>query len=103
MNNTVKANTGNLVLPAGTTTGSGSVTTTITRTSGFTGVSGTGTAGNLSNKDIANAVYGHIRAVRALGKTTVDSHEIARALNLSPAQVAQALKELADKGVKIVG
>jgi hypothetical protein len=95
MNNTVKADTGHFVLfPSVTTTSSDSVTTTIARTSGFTGVSGTGTAGNLSNKNIANAVYGHIRAVRALGKTTVDSHEIARALNLSPAQVAQALTQL---------
>lgn len=101
MNHTLKADTGHFVLSPSATTTSDSVTTAITRASGT--VTSLPSGGALSNKDIENAVYGHIRAIRALKRTTVDSHEIARALGLPPAAVAQAMQSLANKGVKIVG
>jgi hypothetical protein len=52
---------------------------------------------------VENAVYGHIRAMRALGRTRVDSLEISQALKLAHHLVEQALHNLTRKGVKIVG
>jgi hypothetical protein len=49
---------------------------------------------------IANAIYGHIRAVRALGRTEISVAEIARALSLSEADIARALPLLRSKGIK---
>ena len=49
---------------------------------------------NITAGNIENAVYGHVRAIRALGRTVVDSHQIARVLDLPPAAVTQALRRL---------
>ena len=104
MNNTVKADTGHFVLfPSVTTTSSDSVTTTITRTSGFTGVAGTGGAGSLSNKNVESAVYAHIQAIRALGRTTINTVEISNALGLPQAIVDGTLDSLKKKGVRVAG
>jgi hypothetical protein len=53
-------------------------------------------------RDIERAVYGHIRALRALGRTRIDTAEIAQALDLPLKAVEQTLGNLAQKGVKIV-
>jgi hypothetical protein len=36
----------------------------------------------VKEKKIEDAVFGYIRAVRALGRTTINTHEVARALDL---------------------
>jgi hypothetical protein len=99
----------NVIVSNPTAAGSSIINTDAASTTGmniYTPADGRGRSRNVlshSQKNIESAVYGHIRAVRALGRTTVDSHGIARALGLSPAAVTQALQNLADKGVKIVG
>jgi len=50
--------------------------------------------------DIEKAIYAHIRAVRALGKKTINTAEIAEALTLSLDEVHSALVSLRNKGVK---
>ena len=52
---------------------------------------------------VQSAVYSHIRALRALGKTSVNTAEIAEALNISQKAVIRAVRELSDKGVKVAG
>jgi hypothetical protein len=49
---------------------------------------------------IADAIYGHVQAVRALGRNEISVSEVARALGLSDADVMQALPLLRTKGVK---
>ena len=51
--------------------------------------------------DIERAVYGHIRALRALGRTTVNTVEVARSLGITASDVEAALIALKSKGVKI--
>lgn len=51
---------------------------------------------------IERAVYAHIRAIRTLGRTSVNTAEIAKALSLSISQVERAVAGLKDKGVKVV-
>ena len=53
------------------------------------------------SKAIENAVYGHIRAIRALGRTQVTVSEIAAALSIPQTAVVQALGALRAKGVKL--
>jgi hypothetical protein len=50
-----------------------------------------------------NAVYSHIQAVRALGRTEITASEIANALSVPVLDVIDALKALRDKGVRIAG
>jgi Mn-dependent DtxR family transcriptional regulator len=52
-------------------------------------------------KNIENAVYAHIQAMRALGKTRVNTVDIAKALNLSLSEVEKTISALRHKGVKI--
>jgi hypothetical protein len=52
-------------------------------------------------KQIENAVYAHIKAVRALGRTEVNTAEICKALRLPLKEVEQAASRLASKGVKV--
>jgi hypothetical protein len=52
------------------------------------------------DRSVENAVYGHIRAVRALGRTEIFPSEIASSLGLSVQAVMQALTALQNKGVK---
>ena len=49
---------------------------------------------------IADAIYGHVRAVRALGRNEISVAEVARALGLAEAEVLRALPFLRTKGVK---
>jgi hypothetical protein len=53
-----------------------------------------------SERAIDSAVLAHLRARRALGHTTVNSGDVARALGLSPGEVLRSLGRLAPKGVK---
>jgi hypothetical protein len=54
-------------------------------------------------KKIEAAVHSHVRALRALGKTQVNTSEIARALRLPVSIVNSVLPELNEKGIKRVG
>jgi len=58
------------------------------------------TSRTASVKRIENAVYGHIRAVRTLGRTEMLPSEIAVALGIPTADVLKALTSLQSKGVK---
>jgi hypothetical protein len=53
-------------------------------------------------KRVDNAVYAHIRAVRALGKTEVNTAEISKALGIPLREVEEAASRLTAKGVKVV-
>jgi hypothetical protein len=48
------------------------------------------------------AIYSHIRAMRALGRTRIDTREIAKALGLSTVQVVSAIGSLKRKGVRVI-
>lgn len=52
--------------------------------------------------DRDKAVYWTLRAMRSVGKTAVNTVEIADALDLSVAEVEAAIVRLQDKGVKVV-
>ena len=54
------------------------------------------------DKNIINAVYSHIRAIRALGHTRVNSADISDALGILQKDVDKAIRELTDKGVKVI-
>ena len=54
-----------------------------------------------STKDVEAAVYAHIRAVRALGRTVINSAEISNALAVPVAEVEKALVRLKAKGIRI--
>jgi len=86
---------GTITTSTSTSTTSGTVTTMITGA----GIAPT----SRTTKNVENAVYSHIRAVRALGRTTINSVEIAEALNLPLSEVQRALENLGNKGVKIAG
>lgn len=50
-------------------------------------------------RNIQNAIYGHIRALRSLGRTSINTLEIAQALSLPLREVHSALVSLKKKGV----
>lgn len=54
-----------------------------------------------SVRDIQVAVYSHIQAVRALGRTNINTEEIAKALSLPVGSVNVAIAKLKDKGVRV--
>jgi hypothetical protein len=54
-------------------------------------------------KEVINAVYSHIRAVRALGRGSINTNEIAKALSLPSKDVERAVSTLGRKGVKVLG
>lgn len=54
----------------------------------------------VKDKKIENAVFGYIQAVRALGRTTINTTEVSRALNLRLADVERTLSALRKRGVK---
>lgn len=56
-----------------------------------------------ARKEAEAAVYSHLRAIRALGRTQINSLDVARALGLPVADVEEAIRNLSDKGVKVVG
>jgi hypothetical protein len=55
------------------------------------------------NKNIEAAVYGYIQALRALGKTQINTAEIARALGIPISIVASVLPKLGEKGIRRAG
>ena len=54
-----------------------------------------------SAERLQSAVYAYIRAIRALGRTQINTLEIAAALSLSLAEVNRAISSLGKKGVKV--
>ena len=54
----------------------------------------------INNTQIVDAVYGHLRAIRALGRTKASISEIAKSLNLPYNQVESALADLHQRGVR---
>jgi hypothetical protein len=56
---------------------------------------------NYTEKNIESAVYSHIQAMRALGRTKINTVEISRALGLSLAAVDNTLQSLKKKGVRV--
>ncbi len=55
-----------------------------------------------SGERVQNAVYAHIRAIRALGRTQINTAEVADALLLSVAEVNRAISSLEKKGVRVL-
>jgi len=55
-----------------------------------------------ANKRVENAIYSHIRAVRALGRKEVNTIDIADALSLSIDDVNHAIASLRKKGVRVM-
>jgi hypothetical protein len=56
-----------------------------------------------NNKNVEAAVYSYIQALRALGKTQVNTAEIARALGLPVSIVDSVLPKLNEKGIRRAG
>jgi Mn-dependent DtxR family transcriptional regulator len=54
-----------------------------------------------ANEQLEKAVYSHLQAVRALGRVTANTADIARALGVTTIAVDNTLAALAKKGVKI--
>jgi hypothetical protein len=95
MNKVVKANTGTLTIPSSAITTTGTVMLSMSNTTPTP-------ERKVESKKIENAVYAHIQAVRALGRTQIEPQEIARALGLSVPQVLSTIQALKQKGVKQV-
>jgi DNA-binding Lrp family transcriptional regulator len=53
-----------------------------------------------SKEEIRLAILGHIRAIRALGRTEINTQEIADALNIPVQEVNNALEALKKHGVR---
>lgn len=78
-----------------------------TVSSGFTSVAGSNSvvsssthSGKLPDDAAVNAVYGYLKAVRALNRDNVSINEISSALTLPRPAVINALSQLRDRGVK---
>lgn len=56
---------------------------------------------NIKSKAVQSAVLTHIKALRELGKTRVNTREIAQALSLPVTVVEHAVSRLHSEGVKI--
>jgi hypothetical protein len=56
---------------------------------------------DVSSRAAERAVYAYIRAVRTLGRTRIDTDEIAAALRLPVEQVNETLHALRKKGVRL--
>jgi hypothetical protein len=54
-----------------------------------------------ANKSVQNAVYAYIRAVRALGRTEINTREVAAALSLPVVEVNGALSSLKKRGIRL--
>jgi hypothetical protein len=52
------------------------------------------------NKNIVNAIYAYIRALRSLGRTTINTDEIAEGLSLNVNEVNRAVSALRSRGVR---
>jgi predicted transcriptional regulator len=53
-----------------------------------------------NRKNVENAIYSYIRAIRALGRKEINIVEVANALSLPIAEVNHAVSSLRKKGVK---
>jgi hypothetical protein len=98
------ANTGPLTMfPSTSVTASTTAPMTVTTTTSV-GAKATVTvsAHKVSASDLQEAVYAHIQAVRALGKTKITPEDIARALELPLSTVEGSLSALQTKGVKVL-
>lgn len=82
----------------------------------YTGATSVGTAINVESgamrrqssgqaradaRNVESAVFAHIQALRALGKTKVNTADIAKALGLRTDLVDRTVSELRNKGVKL--
>lgn len=88
---------------ATTNTASSTVTGTSSGIRVAAPLSGANARSPSSNSKVENAVYAYIRAIRALGRTTVNTTDIAKALHLNVSAVDQAISSLRQKGVKRIG
>jgi hypothetical protein len=77
-----------------------SVATPASSLSAFTVTIGSPVSTPKPSKDVETAVYGYVRAVRALGRTEVVVSDISKALDIPEPVVIQALTALRSKGVK---
>jgi len=83
------------------------ITSTVSDSSGGTMIitrgssAGSADAGSAAKK-VEGAVYAYIQAVRALGRTTIHTEEIAKALGLPVDRVDATLDALKKKGVKVL-
>jgi|HubBroStandDraft_5_1064220.scaffolds.fasta_scaffold1207243_1 hypothetical protein len=55
-----------------------------------------------SAKKVQNAVYAYLRAIRALGRTGINTGDVAMALSLPVGDVNKALSALKKKGVRVL-
>lgn len=53
------------------------------------------------SKQVEDALYGYLQAMRALGRETIDVTEAARALGVSVAEVLNAAGALKERGVEV--
>ena len=56
-----------------------------------------------SERDLESAVFSYLQSVRALGRTSINSTEIADTLSISLADVHRVIASLGDRGVRVVG
>jgi len=54
-----------------------------------------------TSRRVQSAIYAYIRAIRALGRTKINTSEVADALSLSVAEVNRAISSLKKKGVRV--
>jgi len=57
--------------------------------------------GSPRKSEIEKAVYAHIRAVRALGRTQINTSDVADALSLPVSEINHAIVRLRKKGVRV--
>jgi len=53
-------------------------------------------------KKLVDAVYAHVRALRSLGQTRINTADIADALSLNRREVERAISALEDRGVRTI-
>jgi hypothetical protein len=53
-----------------------------------------------ASTNVQNAVYAYVRAMRSLGRTKVNTSEVAEALSLQVVEVNRAISSLKKKGIK---
>ena len=89
-----------------TSTADRAVTSTSSSTAGTVSIAIT-SVGSLASPrslaDIESAVFSHIQAVRTLGRSEINTAEIAQALSLPQELVIAAVARLRGKGVRVAG
>lgn len=97
MDNRFKASTGDTLIAFSTGTSTASVMD-VQRPAGRRAPAATQRG---QQKNVENAVYAHIQAVRSLGRTRINTSDIARALSIPQNAVVGALAALQKKGVRV--